>query len=114
MSAETNGEDHTNDHKVVTNVTVIQEEHVEETAEDCSIIWQTDAEDSQEDDKSAENSRDSIYYDAQCKNDLNNKSKIEDSNMDISGQEDYSTQCISKSPKKTSEISPSHSPSANS
>ena len=114
ISAETNREDHTDDHKVVTNVTVIQEEHIEETAEDCSVIQHTDAEDGQENDKSAENSRDSIYYNAQSKNDFNNKFKIEDSNMHISANEDYSAQCISKSPKRSSEISPSHSPSANS
>ena len=114
ISVETNAEDHTDDHKVVKNATVIQEEHVEETAEDGSVIRHTDAEDRQEDDKSAENSRDSIYYDAQSKNDFNNKFKIEDSNMHISGNEDYSAQCISKSPKRSSEISPSHSPSANS
>ena len=114
ISRETNGEDHTDDHKIVTNATVIEEEHVEETAEDGSIIRHTDAEDRQEDDKSAENSRDSIYYDAQSKNDFNNTSKIEDRNMHISGNEDYSAQCITKSPKRSSEISPSHSPSANS
>ena len=111
---ETNGEDRKDDYKIVTNATVIEEEHIEETAEDGSVIWHTDAEDGQEDDKSAENSRDSIYYNAQLKNNFNNTSKIEDSNVHISGNEDYSAQCISKSPKRSSEISPSHSSSANS
>ena len=111
ISMETNEEDGTDDHKVVTNSTLIQEEHVEETAEDGSIIGHTDAEDGQEDDKSAENSRDSIYYDAQSKN---CKCKIEDRIVDISGNEYYSSQTITKSPKRSSEMSPSHSPSANS
>ena len=118
LVTESPAEDRKDDNEVDENGTVVHRSHAENQLEatngNCSVIPHTDVVEVKQNEKAADTSTDSIYYDAQSKNFLKNTLKVEDINIDMSTQGENDVQSISKSLKKSSEILHCQSPSGSS